>query len=177
MADTDSSPRISKVNPNEQIVAKSYIGSAEERAKLYSISISDAEGYWAEIAESFHWNKKWTGRVRAFNYNASSGPIFISWYACVGPIFGSLFSFRFAGAETNICFNALDRHVSSGKGEKVAFIYEGNDGESSRITYQELLDQTCQLANVLKKHGVKAGDKVWLIFFCAPFFVCFSIFR
>jgi acetyl-CoA synthetase len=147
MADTESSPRISKVNPNEQIVAKSYIGSAEERAKLYTKSISDAEGYWAEIAESFHWNKKWTGPVRAFNYNASSGPIFISW---------------FAGAETNICFNALDRHVSSGKGEKVAFIYEGNDGESSRITYQELLDQTCQLANVLKKHGVKAGDKVTL---------------
>ena len=67
---------------------------------------------------------------------------------------------RFAGAETNICFNALDRHVAGGKGDKVAFIYEGNDGESAQITYKELLEQTCRLANVLKEHAVQPGDKV-----------------
>ncbi len=67
---------------------------------------------------------------------------------------------RFEGAETSVCFNAVDRWVEAGRGKKVAFLYEGNDGETAALTYAELLTQTCRLANVLKKHGVKEGDMV-----------------
>eukprot|EP00667_Euglena_gracilis_P004574 EG_transcript_4603 len=139
-------PPPSVVQPLAEVTAKSFVKALEERKKIYAASVDDTEKYWAEVAEEFHWQTRWN-TVRKYNYNSNEGPIFTSW---------------FEGATTNICYNSVDRHVQAGKGEKVAFIYEGNDGESAKMTYRELLEQTCQLANVLKKHGVKEGDKVTL---------------
>uniref|UniRef100_A0A1I8FEE5 acetate--CoA ligase n=1 Tax=Macrostomum lignano TaxID=282301 RepID=A0A1I8FEE5_9PLAT len=68
---------------------------------------------------------------------------------------------RSLGWRTNICYNALDRHVLAGRGDRVAFYWEGNDPEDrTSITYAELLRQVCRFANVLKSNGVKKGDRV-----------------
>jgi acetyl-CoA synthetase len=65
------------------------------------------------------------------------------------------------GGTTNVCYNALDRHVASGAGERVALHWEGNDvGDSASLTYAQLLQQVCQLANYLKSLGVGPGDRV-----------------
>ena len=74
------------------------------------------------------------------------GPVSIEW---------------FSGAETNIAYNCLDRHVEAGKGDKVAMFWEGNDLDTdSKITYAELLQMVCRIANYLKSIGVKKGDDV-----------------
>lgn len=62
---------------------------------------------------------------------------------------------------TNMCYNALDRHVAAGLGERVALYWEGNDeGDCEAVTYSSLLARVCQLANYLKSCGVGVGDRV-----------------
>ena len=74
------------------------------------------------------------------------GPVSIEW---------------FKGAETNIAYNCLDRHVKAGNGDKIAMYWEGNDlNVDGKITYGELLKMTCRIANWLKKIGIKKGDDV-----------------
>ena len=67
----------------------------------------------------------------------------------------------FVGGTTNLCYNAVDRHVKDGKGDKVAFYWEGNDvGEQSVMTYSDVQAAVCRLANHLRSLGVKKGDRV-----------------
>ncbi len=74
------------------------------------------------------------------------GPVSIQW---------------FKGAETNIAYNCLDRHVKAGNGDKIAMYWEGNDLDTdSTITYSELLKMVCRIANYLKSIGIKKGDDV-----------------
>lgn len=81
-----------------------------------------------------------------FNFNVNKGPVSIEW---------------FIGAETNVCYNCLDRHIERGLGERTAFFFEGNDvGRESKITYKELRDTVCKISNYLKSIGVKRGDDV-----------------
>jgi acetyl-CoA synthetase len=121
-----------------------HIASMEQYREMYDRSIEDPDGFWGEIAEDFHWFKKWD-KVRSFNYNIKKGPISIKW---------------FEGAKTNITYNCLDRHLAD-RGDQTAIIWEGNEpGEDRRITYRELHAEVCKFANVLKAHGVKKGDRV-----------------
>jgi acetyl-CoA synthetase len=67
----------------------------------------------------------------------------------------------FADGVTNICYNCLDRNVQAGRGNQIAFFWEGNDpADHTTITYKALLDRVCKFANALKDKGVKAGDPV-----------------
>lgn len=67
----------------------------------------------------------------------------------------------FIGAETNMCYNAVDRHVAAGQGNRVAFFCEGNSPEDTRtITYRQLQAMVCKVANYLRSVGVKKGDNV-----------------
>ncbi len=66
----------------------------------------------------------------------------------------------FVGGSLNVSYNCLDRHVAAGRGNKVAFYWEGEPGDTLTITYAELLDQVCRFANVLKGLGLTAGDRV-----------------
>lgn len=67
----------------------------------------------------------------------------------------------FVGAQTNLAYNCLDRHIEAGHGDKVAFYFEGNDlGVQSQMTYSQLLKMVCQIGNYLKSAGVKKGDDV-----------------
>ncbi|MBI4382524.1 MAG: acetate--CoA ligase [Nitrospinae bacterium] len=131
-------------NPPSNIVQEAWIKSMDQYREMYARSITDPDGFWGEQAEQFVWSKKWE-KVRAFNYDVRRGRVFIEW---------------FKGGKTNITVNCLDRHIP-GRGGQASIVWEGNDpGESLTLTYRQLLSKVCQFANVLKKHGVKKGDRV-----------------
>lgn len=119
--------------------------SLAEYKKLYDESVQDPEAFWGRIAQQFHWEKGWD-EFHYENFDRTKGRIEIRWLA---------------GAVTNICYNALDRNVEQGLGDKVAFFWEGNDpSKSCTITYAELKARVERFANVLKSKGVKKGDTV-----------------
>ncbi|PMD94691.1 acetate--CoA ligase [Siphonobacter sp. BAB-5405] len=113
----------------------------DEYKELYSKSVNDPEGFWAEIASNFYWRKPW---IKTLQWNFSDPDI--KW---------------FAGGKLNITENALDRHLAE-RGDQVAIIWEPNDPheDSVKITYRQLHQRVCRFANVLKKQGVQKGDRV-----------------
>ena len=130
--------------PPQNLSTNAHVPSIDAYGKQYEKSIADPEAFWVEIANTFHWYKKWD-TVRSYNYNIDNGPISIKW---------------FEGARTNITYNCIDRHLAS-RGDQVAIIWEGNEpGEDAKLTYSELHEQVCKFANVLKSRGVKKGDCV-----------------
>ncbi|MDJ0523274.1 MAG: acetyl-coenzyme A synthetase N-terminal domain-containing protein, partial [Planctomycetota bacterium] len=132
--------------PSAEFSEKAWIKSFDQYREMYDRSVADPDGFWAEVAEDFHWFQKWD-KVRDHNYDTREGKVFIEW---------------FKNAKTNITYNALDRHLET-RGDQVAIIWEGNDPDTDRkITYKELHEQVCRFANVLKAHGVKKGDRVSL---------------
>ena len=124
----------------EAFAARAHIDAALYE-EMYKQSVDDPEGFWAEQAEKFvNWYKPWD-KVLEWNYNEGE----ISW---------------FEGAELNVCYNCVDRHLES-RGDQVAIIWEGDDpNEDRKITYRELHGEVCRFANVLKARGVKKGDRV-----------------
>ena len=140
----EAAPAVEEFSAPAGFVEQAYFKSLEQYKEMYDRSIADPEGFWAEMAEEFHWHKKWD-QVRDYNFDLNQGPISIRW---------------FIGAQTNMCYNALDRHLED-KGDQVALLWEGNEvGEDDKLTYRELHEQVCKFANVLKDRGVKKGDKV-----------------
>ena len=105
---------------------------------IYDEANADPETFWAKQAESLTWYKKWD-KVLEWD------PPFAKW---------------FGGGKLNVAYNCLDRHVEAGKGDKVAFHWEGEPGDSRSITYSELLTEVSKTANALKELGVKRGDRV-----------------
>ena len=131
-----------KFDPPKGLSEKAWVKNFADYKKMYDRSINDPEGFWSEIAGNFEWFKKWN-KVRSFDFKNN---IDIKW---------------FEGAETNMSVNCLDRHVKAGRGDRRALIWEGNDPTHTKtLTYKQLLDETCKFANVLKKNGVKRGDRV-----------------
>ncbi|MCK7575391.1 MAG: acetate--CoA ligase [Chromatiales bacterium] len=124
------------------IAAKAHI-NAERYAAMYQRSIDDPTGFWAEQAEQFvTWSKKWDA-VMDYSYQAED--LHIKW---------------FQGGKLNVSYNCLDRHLET-RGDQVAIIWEGDNPEEDRkITYRELHEEVCRLANVLKSRGVQKGDRV-----------------
>jgi len=130
--------------PSPQFREKAWIKSMDQYRKMYERSLKDPEGFWGEIAQDFVWYKKWD-KVLDYNYDMRKGRIFQEW---------------FRGAKTNITVNCLDRHLEK-RGDQTALIWEGNTpGEDSKLTYRQLYEEVCKLANVLKSLGVKKGDRV-----------------
>ncbi len=117
-----------------------HMDEAQYRA-MYSRSIEDPQGFWAEQAERFlDWDKTWD-TVLDWDYHKGH----IRW---------------FEGGRLNACYNCVDRHLET-RGEQTALIWEGNDpADDARITYRELHGQVCRLANVLKSRNVGKGDRV-----------------
>ena len=100
-------------HPSKEFSAKAHVKSLEQYQQMYERSIRDPEGFWGEVAGEFHWEERWT-KVREFDFKDK---ISIQY---------------FLGGQTNICYNALDRHLAS-RGDQVAFFWEGNEpGEDSR---------------------------------------------
>src|SRR6516225_3350441 len=120
---------------------RAFIDGAKYRA-MYDRSLADPDGLWAEQAQRIHWFKPFT-KVK----NTSFDPHNVSnkW---------------FEDGTTNAAYNCIDRHLAA-RGDQVAIIWEGDDPkESKKITYRELHDQVCRMANVLRNRNVEKGDRV-----------------
>ena len=105
---------------------------------VYARSLADPEGFWAEAAAGLHWFRPWDA-VFQWDYP----------------------NFRwFIGGQTNICYNALDRHLTTERRNKAALIWLGEDGAERVYTYGRLAQQVNRCANGLKSLGVGKGDRV-----------------
>ena len=126
--------------PSEEIKKKAYIKNMEEYKKLYKQSVDDPDKFWGEQANLLDWYKKWD-KVSDWDFSKPE----LKW---------------FIGGKLNVSYNCLDRHLAT-KGNKAALIWQGEPLEESKTyTYQQLHYHVCKFANVLKKHGVKKGDRV-----------------
>lgn len=119
------------------------IKTYEEYQEAYDKSVKNPEGFWDEIAESFYWRKKWD-KTLEWDFEGPN----VKW---------------FVNGKFNITENCIDRHLKI-RGNKLALIWEPNDPKEKyiRFTYKELHERVCQIANVMKKHGVQKGDRVCL---------------
>lgn len=122
--------------PAEDIVKSAHIKDWE---KLNKEASADYEKFWADRAEELHWFKKWNKVI-----DDSKKP-FYKW---------------FTGAKTNISYNCLDVHVKTHRRNKIAFIWEGENGDFEAMSYFRLHKETCKFANILKSMGVTKGDRV-----------------
>ncbi|WP_067062873.1 acetate--CoA ligase [Roseateles chitosanitabidus] len=127
-------------NPPASAVQGAHVSGMAAYNALVQEAESDYEGYWARLArELLSWKQPFTKVL-----NDSDAPFF-KW---------------FEDGKLNVSYNCLDRHVEAGRGDRVAIIFEADDGTTTRVTYAELLARTAQLANALKARGVKKGDRV-----------------
>ena len=105
---------------------------------LYDEAAKDWQGFWARQALALDWFDEWD--------------TVLEW--------DLPFARWFVGGTLNVSYNCLDRHVAAGRGDKVAYHWEGEPGDTRTITYADLLDEVQRFANVLKGLGVKRGDRV-----------------
>jgi acetyl-CoA synthetase len=117
------------------------IQSFKEYQEKYAQSVNDPEGFWAEIAGHYHWQKPWD-KVLEWNFEQPD----IKW---------------FVNGKMNITENCIDRHLEK-RGNKLAIIWEPNDPKERylRLTYRELHERVCVMANILKANGVQKGDRI-----------------
>ncbi|HEY3505034.1 MAG TPA: acetate--CoA ligase [Actinocatenispora sp.] len=113
--------------------------NANATADAYRRAADDRLGFWADAAERLTWTKKWDQVL-----DWSKAP-FAKW---------------FVGGKLNTAYNAVDRHVEAGNGDKVAYYWEGEPGDTRTITYADLQRMVSQAANALVELGVKTGDRV-----------------
>ena len=126
--------------PSEEIVKNAAVSGMDAYKALCAEAEADYEGYWAKRArELISWKEPFTQVL-----DESNAP-FYKW---------------FADGKLNVSYNCLDRQVEAGKGDKVAIIFEADNGDVTKVTYKELLVKVCKMANLLKSKGVKKGDRV-----------------
>ena len=125
--------------PRAEWVAQANVKKADYDA-MCAKAASNFEGFWADLArDTLAWHKPFTKAL-----DESSAP-FYKW---------------FEDGQMNVSYNCLDRNLEQGKGDRVAIIFEADDGKVTRITYRDLHQRVCRLANGLKSLGVKKGDRV-----------------
>src|SRR5215467_11306897 len=125
--------------PSREFVAQATIKKADFDA-LNAAAASDFAGFWAKLArEEMAWHKPFTKTL-----DESNAP-FYKW---------------FDDGLLNVSYNCLDRNVANGNADKVAIIFEADDGAVTKVTYRELIACVCRLANALKSLGIKKGDRV-----------------
>jgi acetyl-CoA synthetase len=125
--------------PAPAVVKQANVSGMEAYRKLVAEAERDFEGFWARLArETLAWSKPFTKVL-----DESKAPFFRWFY----------------DGELNASYNCLDRHLKT-QPDKVAIIFEADDGKVTKITYQQLYREVCRFANALKSHGVKTGDRV-----------------
>ena len=126
--------------PSADFVKNAHISGMPAYLALCKEAETDYEGYWARLAkELITWKTPFTKVL-----DESKAPFF-KW---------------FEDGTLNASYNCLDRNIEKGLGNKTALIFEADGGEVTRITYNELLAKTCQIANGLKSIGIQKGDRV-----------------
>jgi len=139
MADATEETRL--YPPSKEFVDQAYVKSRDEYEKMWKQSIQDPETFWGGIAKELHWFKPW---LKVNREEFAKGEV--EW---------------FIGGKTNISYNCLDYQVEKGKGDKVAILFQGEpEDDVVKLTYKEMLSMVSKFANVLKKKGVRKGDRV-----------------
>ncbi len=112
----------------------------QDYQSVYDRSLRDPEGFWGEVAEDIHWYKRWD---KVFD---DSNKPFYRW---------------FTGGEVNTCYNALDLHIETGRGDQAALIYDSPVTDTIKtFSYRELRDQVARFAGAIATLGVTKGDRV-----------------
>jgi acetyl-CoA synthetase len=127
-----------KFKPHRDFVKRARINNFAEYQRLYQESIRHPDRFWAREARELHWSKRWT---KVLDWKAP----YAKW---------------FVGGKLNAAENCLDRHVAGPRRNKAAIIWEGEPGERRTLTYHQLHRDVCKFANVLKRNGVRKGDRV-----------------
>lgn len=122
--------------PSDDFKSKALINDP----KIYETAAKDPEAFWAGFAKELEWIKPWS---KVLEWNPPNAKWFVD-------------------GKINLSANCLDRHIRTARRNKAAFIWEGEPGDRRTLTYFDLYRQVCQFANVLKKLGVKRGDRVAL---------------
>ncbi len=126
--------------PSEAVLKQATIPSMDAYHALCKEAEQDYAGYWARLAkEHVSWKVPFTQAL-----DESNAP-FYKW---------------FADGKLNVSYNCLDRQVEEGKGDKVAIIFEADDGSVTKVTYKEMLAKVAKFANALRAQGIKKGDRV-----------------
>ncbi len=125
--------------PSQEFSSRARISSPEEYQALWDRAAEDPAAFWADLArEELHWFEPFTEALQWKEPNAE-------W---------------FVDGKTNACYNCLDKHVAEGRGDRTAILWEGEPGDSRKLTYAELLSEVSKFANVLKSLGITRGDRV-----------------
>src|SRR5688572_5262412 len=131
--------------PKKDFSLRAHIKSLGQYQKLYKESITDTEGFWGRMAEKeLVWFKPWKTVLK---WKAPDAKWFV-------------------GGKTNVSYNCLDKHLDTPIANKAALIWEGEPagpgkvGEERTLTYGQLHREVCQFANVVKRHGIKKGDRI-----------------
>jgi acetyl-CoA synthetase len=117
---------------------EAFASQANAKQEIYERADKDYLAFWEEQANNLYWHKKWD---RVLDWQSP----FAKW---------------FIGGKLNASYNALDRHVLEGRGDRIAFLFEGEPGDSKQITYSQLLTEVKKCANALTSLGIKSGDRV-----------------
>ena len=115
-----------------------FAAQANAKPDLYAKADADYEGFWEDAASKLHWDKKWDTTLQ----------------------WDLPFAKWFVGGKLNAAYNCLDVHVLAGRGDRVAFHFEGEPGDTRTITYAQMLHGVKKASNALIELGVKAGDRV-----------------
>ncbi|MCR5944127.1 MULTISPECIES: acetate--CoA ligase [Hyphomicrobiales] len=130
-----------KVYPVQQPVKDRALIDRTKYDQWYAASVSDPDAFWAEHGKRIDWFKPFS----VVKNTSFTGDVSIKW---------------FEDGETNVSYNCIDRHLDQ-HGDRTAIIFEGDNPYVDRkITYSELHEHVCRMANVMKKYGVKKGDRV-----------------
>src|SRR5947209_8501644 len=125
--------------PTAEFAARAQIKSPAEYEKLYQRGLDDPEGFWADQAKRLlRWFKPWDTTL----------------------VWNEPFAQWFVGGELNASDNCLDRHLAGPRRNKAAIVWEGEPGDTRVLTYQQLHQEVCKFANVLKGLGLARGDRV-----------------
>jgi acetyl-CoA synthetase len=116
----------------------SFVKNANAKSDIYDEANKDRLAFWEKQANRLHWDKKWSQVV--------------DWQLP--------FAKWFIGGKLNATYNCLDVHVLAGRGDRVAFHFEGEPGDTRTITYAQLLSEVCKTTNALIELGIKQGDRV-----------------
>ena len=127
-----------RFEPNDNFQKNAKLSSVEEYKRLHLKSLEEPDAFWGDVANELHWFKPWD-KVMAWEEP------FVKW---------------FVGGQTNPSYNALDYQVEQGRGDKTAFYFEGEPGDTRELTYNEMLKEVSKFANVLKSQGIAKGDRV-----------------
>ncbi len=124
--------------PSPEFAQQAHLKSLAEYEKLWQWAKDDPQGFWAEQAENLQWFQRWS---KVLEWNEP----FAKW---------------FVGGKLNVSYNCLDRHLTTARRNKAAIIWEGEPGDTRVLRFQDLHREVCKFANVLKKLGIKPGDRV-----------------